>query len=146
MTHLLGECIPYAGNTNKGGYGLLPRKVHGSKLAHRAALAERLGRPVVGFALHHCDNPPCVNPDHLYEGSAADNMADASRRGRTRGRFSYVETCVHGHPFDESNTIMKPNGKVRSGIERVCRTCRTAQHRKQSQRRKAARAARKAGI
>jgi len=32
--------------------------------------------------LHHCDNPPCVNPDHLYAGTRADNARDKSQRGR----------------------------------------------------------------
>lgn len=38
------------------------------------------------LACHHCDNPPCFNPDHLFAGSAADNMSDASRKGRLTGR------------------------------------------------------------
>lgn len=34
------------------------------------------------FACHHCDNPPCVNPDHLFVGTAKDNAMDAKRKGR----------------------------------------------------------------
>ena len=33
-------------------------------------------------ALHHCDNPKCVNPHHLFEGTKADNHADMDRKGR----------------------------------------------------------------
>jgi hypothetical protein len=51
---------------------------------HRVALEEKLGRPIRPgmFACHHCDNPPCVNPEHLYEGTPADNTRDMMTRGR----------------------------------------------------------------
>jgi hypothetical protein len=39
------------------------------------------------FVLHHCDNPPCINPDHLYIGTKKDNTQDMTARGRDRGRF-----------------------------------------------------------
>lgn len=56
---------------------------------HRQALEEKLGRAIrPGLcALHHCDTPPCYEPEHLYEGTMADNMRDKMRRGRGRGQF-----------------------------------------------------------
>lgn len=51
--------------------------------AHRCAW--RLWRgpiPEGKLVLHHCDNPRCINPDHLYLGTDADNVRDREARGR----------------------------------------------------------------
>lgn len=47
------------------------------------------------MACHRCDNPPCFNPEHLFSGSAFDNMSDASRKGRLPGTPGPRETL---HP------------------------------------------------
>lgn len=62
------------------GYGLV--KVDGKlHRTHRLSLSEKLGR-LSACALHHCDTPSCVNPDHLFEGTKYDNMADKKSKKR----------------------------------------------------------------
>lgn len=53
--------------------------------AHAMALVLATSEDAGGrFALHHCDNPPCCNPAHLYWGDQKQNVADADARGRSR--------------------------------------------------------------
>jgi hypothetical protein len=52
-------------------------------LVHRLVLSLVLGRPLAGDALHSCDNPPCLRPAHLHEGTHQQNMRERGERGRT---------------------------------------------------------------
>lgn len=77
-------CWPWSGLVDKDGYGVF---FHAKKQYRAAAFALGLdGRPVPKglMACHTCDNPICVRPDHLYPGTAKQNMADAMARGRLR--------------------------------------------------------------
>ncbi len=78
MPHL-GQCWIYgAGNS----YGVVKWKGK-STTAHRVSWELINGAiPKGKMVLHHCDNPPCVNPGHLFIGTAKDNMEDALRKGR----------------------------------------------------------------
>lgn len=76
-------CLEWTGAVNHKGYGCVG---FGGKiwLAHRLALSWFIGRPVAGMACHTCDNPRCVNHEHLYEGDAVTNGRDKAARGRSR--------------------------------------------------------------
>ena len=78
-------CHLWSGAVGAHGHGRM-RFLRGDKWthvgAHVYALSVVLGRWPVGFVLHSCDNPSCVNPDHLREGSHADNMRDMTSRNR----------------------------------------------------------------
>lgn len=80
------ECWPWRSGKDSHGYGHI--KIKGQwHTASRLALGLYLGRPVKPglSACHHCDNPECVNPSHLYEGTQRQNMRDMTRRGRAAG-------------------------------------------------------------
>jgi len=77
-----GECWEWTGSKDTDGYGLLRVKGKLAK-AHRFSY-ELHYRPISKGALicHDCDNPPCVRPDHFFEGTYLDNMADRNAKGR----------------------------------------------------------------
>lgn len=80
------ECWPWTGGLSKpGGYGAFHPDEGRTIGAHRYSLGLALGRPVAtGMeAMHSCDNPPCVNPAHLSEGTSSANHLEAFVRGRT---------------------------------------------------------------
>lgn len=83
-TKVVGQCWEWTGTKEGNGYGWLRWDRHPAK-AHRLAWMLVHGPfPEHGnrHVLHHCDNPPCVRPSHLWIGTHADNMADRHRKGR----------------------------------------------------------------
>ena len=78
-----GDCLVFTGSVNEDGYGTV-RTMEGSSLTHRVVYEHVSGNPIPGDLLvcHHCDNPPCVNPDHLFLGTFSDNAQDRENKGR----------------------------------------------------------------
>lgn len=79
-------CWVWQGSRNSKGYGRLAATVDGEKStqqAHRIAyyLAHGID-PADKMVCHHCDNQPCVRPDHLFLGKALDNARDMVAKGR----------------------------------------------------------------
>lgn len=82
-------CWPYKGPTDRDGYGR-----YMGRAAHREAFAIATGRGPTLFVLHTCDNRPCCQPLHLYEGTQEQNIRDRQERGRSavgtrNGRFKH---------------------------------------------------------
>ena len=78
-------CWHWTGKKNENGYGVMT--VEGVETrAHRAMFFQanpEMDRQM--HVLHRCDNPQCVNPEHLFLGTQADNMRDMHNKGRFRG-------------------------------------------------------------
>lgn len=76
------RCWEWNGSRHGKGYGHLQVGRSNHK-AHRVSYVVAFGNIPQGLqALHHCDNPPCTNPDHLFLGTNQDNVSDKVRKGR----------------------------------------------------------------
>jgi len=96
-----GECWPWRSALNGSGYGAVKWRGAGTSASR---VAYRITHPEVvlestDFVCHHCDNPMCCNPGHLFLGDAASNMADmhAKGRGRPPGAAARAKGAVTKH-------------------------------------------------
>jgi hypothetical protein len=103
-----GECWKWTGCVDGFGYGIIRYRGRAWK-AHRLAYTFTNGSiPQGKFICHHCDNPPCVNPAHLYAGTQLDNMRDRDRRGR--GDWSKSAT---GERHSQAKLTWEQVGEIR---------------------------------
>ncbi|GAG49732.1 unnamed protein product, partial [marine sediment metagenome] len=93
------ECWEWLADKNGEGYGRIQRLGKPYR-AHRVAWELANGPIPEGmYVLHHCDNPACVNPRHLWLGTHLDNARDRNSKGRqasgeTHGQAKLTETEV----------------------------------------------------
>ena len=101
----LDRCWNWLGNRRSGygRFGIQGKSMgayRASWLIHRGAIPEGM------LVMHRCDNPRCVNPDHLQLGTHADNMADCRAKGRA-GATGPKKGTKHG-PRDNREINLPP--------------------------------------
>jgi hypothetical protein len=76
--------------------------------AHRVAFSLFVGPIPDGMMVcHHCDNPGCCNPDHLFTGTTADNFRDMESKGRGSRKGLYLNGCHGNFKHGEANPRAK---------------------------------------
>lgn len=110
-----GECWIWNGSKQSGGYGQI-------SINNKMIYAHRYSFYLAnGFypkeVLHTCDNPSCVNPQHLRGGTHQDNMKDMANKGRWISPNSKKVACPQGHEYNNENT------RVGKDNRRHCRVC-----------------------
>lgn len=81
--NLSTPCLDWTKYKDRDGYGQI--KVNGvNEQAHRVAweLASRIELPSDVFVCHHCDNPACIDPTHMFPGTSTENNHDMIKKGR----------------------------------------------------------------
>ena len=119
------QCWPWHGATHGDdrGHFLFEGKIHTAP--HVALVLSGKPRPSLEHgACHGCDNPRCVNPEHLWWGTQKANMLDCTLKRRTRGQK--VEFCKRGHVLAGSNLNQ-------SALERGRRECHACAELRKSQ-------------
>lgn len=117
------DCWPWTASTfrERNGYGKFQAGGRrGVVYAHRFGWELLRGPIPKGMHVcHHCDNPPCVNPGHLFAGTRSDNLSDAARKGRIAGPYGHM-----GQP-KPCGTLQGYSAHRRAGTP-VCGPCAKA--------------------
>lgn len=129
------SCWLWTAGTNQKDYGHFSVTINGYQKHYRAHrfIYEYINGiiPEGLFVCHSCDTPRCVNPSHLWLGTASDNAVDSvnkKRHGMTKKTH-----CPKGHKYTMDNIYTRAN---RANYTRECRKCRKIKSQKYEERKK----------
>ena len=107
------ECWEWTGGRGARGYGKFKLDYVGYA-AHRFSYELAHGLIPDGlYVCHRCDNPPCVNPAHLFVGTSSDNMLDASSKGRINGENNGFHGRTHTAESQAKMSAAQKSKKLR---------------------------------
>jgi len=112
------DCWIWTGKKNKRGYGQLCFKDNMSAIASRVSY-ELFKGPIeeAKFICHTCDNPSCVNPDHLWAGTHIENMMDMTEKGRQSSKITNIDAFKIRKMWEEgySQEVIAKKYSISSG-------------------------------
>lgn len=114
-------CRIYTGQVDEDGYGRIMWEGKWRR-THRVAYESVNGPIPTGLVIcHRCDNPPCINPAHLFAGTQGDNVRDSVKKGRHVGNPAGPPPwthCKRGHELTPENSY-----RLKAG-SKVCKQCK----------------------
>ena len=124
------SCWVWTGARHPYGHGLFTWEGK-SQYTHRISWILHRGPIPKGlYVCHHCDNPPCVNPRHLFVGTCGDNLRDMVAKGRHGKPNAKITHCPQGHEYSAENTRQIKRHDRGGSIERHCKLCSLERTRK----------------
>ena len=120
------ECWEWQASRNYKGYGEFWFSGRGGKKtrAHQISWILNNGDIPDGlFVCHHCDNPGCVNPKHLWLGTNRDNILDAKRKGRLKR-----ENPLCGTDHSQYGTKHWANKLTEDNVREIRKLCKGGKH------------------
>lgn len=110
--HKTPDCWQWNAGKDRYGYGVFygpPKTLR----AHRVAYELFIGAiPKGKCVLHHCDNPTCVNPNHLFLGTQAENNADMTIKNRQAHGERVPTAKLTRHEVQEIRALYRPQSRI----------------------------------
>lgn len=131
----LTGCFNWTASKHRSGYGQI-KVSKKTLLAHRVSYQLHYGvDPLELNVCHKCDNPSCINPQHLFLGTHTDNMQDMVRKGRYNpiNQHTNKTHCKNGHEFTVENTYYRAENRN----HRLCKVCNKLSYNKNIEKRRA---------